>query len=125
MHDELIGLTEELLHSIANSDWNTYERLCDPTLTAFEPEARGHLVEGMDFHRFYFDLEKAKFPQQTTLVQPHVRVIGDDVGIVCYNRLIQTCDAQGQAISISTEETRVWQRQNGEWKHVHFHRSGE
>jgi hypothetical protein len=21
------------------------------------------------------------------------------------------------------EETRVWQRQNGRWKHVHFHRS--
>ena len=26
------------------------------TLTAFEPEALGHLVEGLAFHRFYFEL---------------------------------------------------------------------
>ena len=24
-------------------------------LTAFEPEAKGNLVEGLEFHRFYFD----------------------------------------------------------------------
>lgn len=24
-------------------------------MTAFEPEALGNLVEGMDFHKFYFD----------------------------------------------------------------------
>ena len=27
----------------------------DPRLTAFEPEARGNLVEGLEFHKFYFD----------------------------------------------------------------------
>ena len=27
----------------------------DPHLTAFEPEARGNLVEGLEFHKFYFD----------------------------------------------------------------------
>lgn len=30
-------------------------KICDPHLTAFEPEALGNLVEGMDFHKFYFD----------------------------------------------------------------------
>lgn len=30
-------------------------KICDPHLTAFEPEAMGNLVEGMDFHKFYFD----------------------------------------------------------------------
>ena len=30
-------------------------RLCDPHLTAFEPEALGNLVEGLEFHKFYFD----------------------------------------------------------------------
>ena len=27
----------------------------DPQLTCFEPETCGNLIEGLDFHRFYFD----------------------------------------------------------------------
>lgn len=30
-------------------------RICDPGLTSFEPESLGNLVEGMDFHKFYFE----------------------------------------------------------------------
>ena len=30
--------------------------LCHDSLTAFEPEANGSLVEGLDFHKFYFNL---------------------------------------------------------------------
>jgi len=26
-------------------------------------------------------------------------------------------------VTIASQETRVWQRQDGRWKHVHFHRS--
>lgn len=32
-----------------------YSRISDPHVTAFEPEALGNLVEGMDFHKFYFE----------------------------------------------------------------------
>lgn len=32
-----------------------FRRICDPGLTSFEPEALGNLVEGMDFHKFYFE----------------------------------------------------------------------
>lgn len=35
-----------------------YRKICDPGLTSFEPEGLGNLVEGMDFHRFYFDNRK-------------------------------------------------------------------
>src|SRR5262249_52455615 len=38
---ELLRLNQRLLDSIANADWKTYEELCDPTLTCFEPEANG------------------------------------------------------------------------------------
>ena len=102
--DELIQLTERLLHSIASADWATYESLCDPTITAFEPEACGHLVEGMDFHRFYFEMGREE-NHQTTLVQPHVRMLGDDVAIVSYNRLVQSRDSRGNAVSTCSEET--------------------
>jgi hypothetical protein len=26
-------------------------------------------------------------------------------------------------VTTATEETRVWQRKDGRWQHVHFHRS--
>ena len=121
--EELIALTEELLASIVDADWETYERLCDPTLTAFEPESCGHLVDGMEFHRFYFDLGSSETPRQTSLINPHIRMLSRDAAIVCYTRLVQNLDANGAPISLTFEETRVWQRQEGQWQHVHFHRS--
>ena len=44
--DELLDLNQQLLESIAAGDWETYQELCDPTLTAFEPEGRGPLDRG-------------------------------------------------------------------------------
>ena len=120
---ELLKLTQRLLESIVNSDWATYEQLCDPSLTAFEPEALGHLVEGLAFHRFYFELPGTKVLRHQTMSDPKVRVIGD-VGIVTYVRLIQRAGAEGRGpVTGGYEETRVWHCQNGIWRHVHFHRS--
>jgi calcium/calmodulin-dependent protein kinase (CaM kinase) II len=119
---ELLELNQRLLDSISTGDWETYAALCDPTLTAYEPEARGHLVEGMDFHRFYFDLGAVEGPHNTTMSSPHVRVMGD-VAVVSYVRLIQRLDREGQPATARFEETRVWQLRDGTWRHVHFHRS--
>jgi len=119
---ELLQLNQRLLDAIAQGDWATYEKLCDPGLTAFEPEARGQLVEGLEFHRFYFRPGGARGPHATTMCQPRVRVMGD-VAVVSYVRLNQRVGPDGQPSVASFEETRVWQRQGGAWKHVHFHRS--
>ena len=43
--NELILLTQQLLNSIGSCDWETYIELCDESLTAFEPEALGRLVQ--------------------------------------------------------------------------------
>ena len=120
---QLIALTQELLDCITDGDWETYQRLCAPTLSAIEPEACGHLVIGMDFHRFYFDLQRPESPSQTTITAPHVRRLGDDVAVVCYVRLIQHIAADAGPQTSCFEETRVWQRQEGVWRNVHFHRS--
>jgi calcium/calmodulin-dependent protein kinase (CaM kinase) II len=119
---ELLDLTQRLLDSISNGDWNTYQVLCDPSLTAFEPEAPGQLVEGLAFHRFYFDLGGVRGRHQTTMCSPHVRLLGD-VAVVSYARLVQKIGPDGAAVTVATSETRVWQRQDGRWRHVHFHRS--
>ena len=49
--DAILAKTQQLLVAIAGGDWNTYAELCDPSLTCFEPEALGNLVDGLDFHR--------------------------------------------------------------------------
>ena len=120
---ELLDLTERLLASIAARDWATYQSLCDASLTAFEPEARGQLVEGLAFHKYYFELGGSKTPSNATICAPHVRMLGEDAAVVSYVRLTQHVDASGAAQTAKCEETRVWQRQNGRWQHVHFHRS--
>jgi calcium/calmodulin-dependent protein kinase (CaM kinase) II len=119
---ELLSQNQRLLNAITSRDWATYVELCDESLTAFEPEASGQLVEGLAFHRFYFELGGASGPHQTTMCSPNVRVMGD-VAVVTYVRLDQRVAADGRPVTSAVEETRVWQRREGGWKLVHFHRS--
>lgn len=120
--NELLVLTQRLLDSIARADWPAYHELCDSSLTCFEPEALGQLVEGLEFHHFYFKLGAVKGEHHTTMCSPKVRIIGD-VAIVTYVRLNQRLGADGKPVTTAGEETRVWHRQNGRWRHVHFHRT--
>lgn len=56
MEKLIIALNQELLNSIHANDWKTHKSLVDPSDTCFEPEAVGYLVEGLDFHHYYFKL---------------------------------------------------------------------
>ncbi len=121
----LIALNQKLLESIVAGDWREYHELCDDSITCFEAEARGQLVAGMAFHRFYFELGGAPpaVKKVVTMASPHVRLMGDLAAIVSYVRLTQGLDAAGVPQTAKAEETRVWQKIEGAWKHVHFHRS--
>ncbi|XP_055518063.1 calcium/calmodulin-dependent protein kinase type II subunit beta isoform X30 [Leucoraja erinacea] len=123
---EIIKLTEQLIEAINNGDFEAYAKICDPGLTSFEPEALGNLVEGMDFHRFYFEnlLFKNNKPIHTTILNPHVHLIGEDAACIAYIRLTQYIDLQGRPRTTQSEETRVWHRRDSKWQNVHFHCSG-
>ncbi|XP_047236601.1 calcium/calmodulin-dependent protein kinase (CaM kinase) II beta 1 isoform X31 [Girardinichthys multiradiatus] len=123
---EIIKITEQLIEAINNGDFDAYAKICDPGLTSFEPEALGNLVEGMDFHRFYFEnlLAKNNKPIHTTILNPHVHLIGEDAACIAYIRLTQFVDNQGQPRSSQSEETRVWHRRDSKWQNIHFHCSG-
>ncbi|EFJ45665.1 hypothetical protein VOLCADRAFT_75674 [Volvox carteri f. nagariensis] len=129
---EVLELNQKLLSAIGAGDYATYEALCDPSLTCFEPEAVGHLVEGLDFHKYYFTMPSPAAAPATdvpkphvlnTMASPHVRVIGDTCAVVSYIRLTQKL-VGGAPVTVQAEETRVWEKKgDGRWVHVHMHRS--
>uniref|UniRef100_A0A0G4FHS5 Calcium/calmodulin-dependent protein kinase II association-domain domain-containing protein n=1 Tax=Chromera velia CCMP2878 TaxID=1169474 RepID=A0A0G4FHS5_9ALVE len=137
----LMHLQARLLEAIACGDWNEYTELCSPELTCFEPECDGHLVDGLDFHKYYFELAAHKKstapppqqpmmarpapPPQTTVLNTRIKMFGDNGALVTYNRLIQVHDDQTKKpTTLISMETRIWERQPGNrWMNVHFHRS--
>ena len=124
---EIIRLTQQLLTSITSGDYDTYCKLTDPRLTCFEPESKGNLVEGMEFHKYYFDNfyspQQRNGPINTTILSPHVHILGEGVACIAYVRLSQRMLPNGQPVTLQSEETRVWAKKNGHWVNVHFHRS--
>jgi len=128
---DVLDLNRRLLAAIASGDWKTYRDLVADDITCFEPEARGHLVEGLAFHEFYFRLPAPPADAKAapavvpvpTMSSPTVKMLSDDVALLAYVRLTQATDEAGKPVTRVSEETRIWQKRDGRWKHVHFHRS--
>lgn len=118
---ELIDVTNELLDAIAAGNWDKYQELCDPSITAIEAESYGLPVRGLDFHRFYFGPGGSRGKHRTTISSQMVHLAGD-VGVIAYVRLVQR-ESEGNFKSVAMAETRVWRKMDGKWKHIHFHRS--
>ncbi|KAM6178852.1 calcium/calmodulin-dependent protein kinase type II subunit beta isoform 15-T15 [Rhynchocyon petersi] len=97
---EIIKITEQLIEAVNNGDFEAYA--------------------------FYFEnlLTKNSKPIHTTILNPHVHVIGEDAACIAYIRLTQYIDGQGRPRTSQSEETRVWHRREGKWQNVHFHCSG-
>ena len=89
---DVLGVNKRLLESIVAGDWSTYKQLVDSSVTCFEPEAVGHMVEGLDFHKYYFDLsvnsqgKKPPVSPNTSMVNARVRMMGAEAAVVTYVR---------------------------------------
>mmetsp|Transcript_3772 Transcript_3772/g.9919 ORF Transcript_3772/g.9919 Transcript_3772/m.9919 type:complete len:130 (+) Transcript_3772:2-391(+) len=123
--DEIVQATTTLLGAVGTGDYETYSRLSDASLTCVEPETQGHIIEGLAFHKYFFDLGRAHQPVRpppklNTISAPHVRMLGPDHALIVYVRVIQSGDKV-----LTAEETRVWKRDPStrEWKNIHCHRS--
>jgi len=136
----LIGLNQQLLDSIVNLDYDTYNKLCADDISCMEPESDQNVVIGKAFHKFYFDAfggsavaqEDKSVPKthiNVTMVRPHVQWIGSGNGIppagaiLSYVKLTQQKEEHKAPITIQQSETRVWEFRSGEWLNVHFHKS--
>jgi len=100
---EILHHNQELLESVVRGDWERYASLCSADLTCFEAETNGVLVEGLPFHRFYFDLtgaatdasSKPSAPVHVSMARPHLRWLADDAVVLTYTRLTQRLGADG------------------------------
>lgn len=125
--DEVMSCLRKLLRAIDAGDYATYRELNDAALTAFEPEAHGALVEGLDFHKFYFDNcpAAAAGTVQSSIASPKIQLLGKKHALVTYTRVVQRMGADGVPRENATNESRVFgcDGEDGAWKCLHFHRS--
>ena len=123
--EEILRLNQAMLECVLRGDWQGYAATCSEDLSCFEAETNGILAEGMPFHRFYFP-DTSEQPQgpaaQVTMARPHLRWLSDEAVVVSYTRLTQRW-VDGNPVTASCCETRIWQRQQGTWQQVHVHRS--
>uniref|UniRef100_A0A8C8FKB7 Protein kinase domain-containing protein n=1 Tax=Oncorhynchus tshawytscha TaxID=74940 RepID=A0A8C8FKB7_ONCTS len=63
-------------------------------------------------------------PVHTTILNPHIHLIGEEAACIAYIRITQYIDTNGMPRTAQSEETRIWHRRDGKWQIVHFHRSG-
>ncbi|XP_013920492.1 PREDICTED: calcium/calmodulin-dependent protein kinase type II subunit alpha [Thamnophis sirtalis] len=63
-------------------------------------------------------------PVHTTILNPHIHLMGDESACIAYIRITQYVDTSGIPRTAQSEETRIWHRRDGKWQIVHFHRSG-
>ena len=125
----ILAMNQTMLECVLRGDWQGYAQFCDPSISCFEAETNGHLVEGLDFHRFYFPATAPAAGAggesggaQVTMARPHLRWLNDDAVVLSYTRLVQR-QSHGDFTTSSCCETRLWQRCEGQWRQVHVHRS--
>ena len=123
---EILKLNQAMLTSVASGDWQAYSAVCADDVSCFEAESEGHLVEGLPFHRYYFELpgdsSQPAPAVNVTMARPHLRWLSDDSVVVSYTRLTQKL-VNGDPVTARCCETRIWQKVCGSWKQVHVHRS--
>ena len=122
---EILNINQAMLESVVSGDWAAYAKHCSQDVSCFEGETNGHLVEGLPFHQYYFDLpagDAPTTPVTVTMARPHLRWLSDDAVVLSYTRLTQRL-VNGEPITASCCETRIWQRLSGQWQQVHVPRS--
>ena len=120
----ILNLTQKLLDSISKKDWETYVSLVDEKCSSIEPETNNNYIEGLDFHKFYFDLPATSHMKvKENICQPNTKIFGE-IAVITYRRLTQiyiqeVCEPK----TVCSLETRIWKKVDNGWKLIHFHRS--
>ncbi len=117
---ELLALNQRLLDSIAGGDWATYQELCDPSLTAVEPESHGQVIEGLNsIVSTSTSAASAAAARQRNALR---------MSVSWATPLLSSTRGSSSALTPtggvhSATSRRALARKDGKWRHVHFHRT--
>lgn len=121
VEEEVLSTLRTLVESIPVGDFDTYKKLTHENLTAFEPESKSHLVEGLPFHEFFMNRPEKNAEFHTEMINPVVKVFGDTAYAAYALVRIKYQDDKHDISSVN--ETRIFHKFDSQWKMVHFHRS--
>lgn len=121
---EVLEALERLLHAIYCQDIDTYRELVTDDVSSFEAETPVR-IDTLDFHLHYMRQQKTlRAPSaqyRLDIVNPRVQVYGG-AAVASYTLVVTRSDEEGIRFS-TTNETRVFVRQDGRWMMVHFHKT--
>jgi hypothetical protein len=120
---ELLEITWRILDAIHTGDAKTYANLSRPELSCYE-DVCPYRIDGLEFHLALIRqmaAPGAPRPTRFDILTPRVQVYGE-TGIVTYTRLM-TYHENGKLRWTTFNETRVFVREDDQWKMAHFHRS--
>ena len=118
---EIKEMLKKMLHGIRDGELELYKEQVSETLTCFEPETQGHNVDGLDFHLFFMYTSKQTNPYHLEIVDPRIRIYGD-TAYAAYTLIQNVQTSDGYKIT-RVNETRIFHKEDDNWKMVHFHRS--
>ena len=135
--EAVLAANQKLLNAIVAGNYQEYQTLCASDITCVEPESGGAVVQGLNFHKYYFDLghlqqqqqqlessnqNQPKLTNNVTMSCPQVRWLGETAAVVTYVRVDQILK-DGVPVTKTSCETRVWEIRNSNLVNVHFHKS--
>ncbi len=121
--EELLNITWQMLEAIHTGDYETYGLFTSEELSCFE-DVCAYRIDGLEFHLSLISQmarNPANRPERFDILSPRIQLYGE-TGIVTYTRLMTYSD-NGKPKWQTYNESRVFVRESGEWKMVHFHRT--
>ena len=119
----VMDAVERLVSVVARCDADAYRKLVADDVSSFEFDIAPYRIDTLEFH-LHLLKQSAQLPTpapRIDILTPRVRVLGN-VAIASYT-LLKTVQADGKSVFRSCNESRVFEKREGTWVMVHFHRS--
>lgn len=112
-----------LIDAIYRCDVRAYREMVTEDVSSFETDVAPYRIDSLDFHIRYMSLQAlhARPQYRTDVLTPRIQLYGD-FAIVTYTLLVTVGEDSAVRFQ-STNETRVFVKDEGAWKMAHLHRS--